>query len=375
MIKYYDNGTYNGSFRFGKRHGKGVYTWTNGDKYDGAWINDERTGKGVYIWQNGDKYEGDFVNAKLHGKGIYTWPNGDKYEGDFSYGVRTGKGVFIWPNGDRYEGDFIDDKRAGHGVIFWPNGDKYEAFYNNDEKTHGLLKAYLINGEHQLGLFNNGELIAKHLDIKELESADYRYIGGLKDGLRDGVGECFFNDGGYYAGQWKNDIACGFGVAKYADGSNYDGYFEDNKFHGKGKHVRANGDVYDGEWQNSDWCGNCKIFWKEYNISFEGYYGLHGSSVNGKLTYSDGSYLEGFFNTSWKLEGKGKHVQANGDIYDGEWKKGEWCGDCKIFWKSSNITFEGFYGVFGSTIKGKLTYADGTVKEGTFNKSWELIDK
>ena len=41
MIKYYEDGTYNGSFRFGKCHGKGIFTWINGDKYDGEWVKDE----------------------------------------------------------------------------------------------------------------------------------------------------------------------------------------------------------------------------------------------------------------------------------------------------------------------------------------------
>ena len=31
----------------GKRHGKGVKTWQNGDKYEGEWRNDKREGKGV----------------------------------------------------------------------------------------------------------------------------------------------------------------------------------------------------------------------------------------------------------------------------------------------------------------------------------------
>jgi hypothetical protein len=45
-------------------------------------------GKGVFTWSDGSKYEGDWKDGKRHGKGIhgihgYTWSDGSKFEGDW----------------------------------------------------------------------------------------------------------------------------------------------------------------------------------------------------------------------------------------------------------------------------------------------------
>ena len=36
----------------------------------------------------GSNYSGDTLNNKPHGKGSYTWPNGDKNDGDWENGIR-----------------------------------------------------------------------------------------------------------------------------------------------------------------------------------------------------------------------------------------------------------------------------------------------
>ena len=67
--------------------------------YTGTFKNDLKHGKGKYTYKNGDVYEGDFVNGVMTGKGKYTWKeSGNVYEGDFLNGEKTGKGKFIWRN-------------------------------------------------------------------------------------------------------------------------------------------------------------------------------------------------------------------------------------------------------------------------------------
>ena len=43
----YDNGKYIGNIQNGKRNGKGIYYWDNGDKYEGDWVNGNKEGKGI----------------------------------------------------------------------------------------------------------------------------------------------------------------------------------------------------------------------------------------------------------------------------------------------------------------------------------------
>lgn len=63
---------YNGKLENGKKHGKGTL----------------KTNIGVYV--------GDFSNDMMHGKGQYTFFNGDVYEGEVKQNVIHGKGKCIY---------------------------------------------------------------------------------------------------------------------------------------------------------------------------------------------------------------------------------------------------------------------------------------
>lgn len=39
--------------------------------------NEKRQGPGVQEWPDGSRYEGEFLNGLKHGKGKYTWKNGE----------------------------------------------------------------------------------------------------------------------------------------------------------------------------------------------------------------------------------------------------------------------------------------------------------
>ena len=52
-------------------HGKGVLTYKNGgNKYEGHWKNDLRHGKGVHTFSNGQKVEGNWNCNKCNGEDI-----------------------------------------------------------------------------------------------------------------------------------------------------------------------------------------------------------------------------------------------------------------------------------------------------------------
>jgi len=83
------------------------------------------------------EYRGDFHSGRKHGKGVKTWPNGDRYEGTFVDDRKEGNGIYTWgPNGpakgERYQGGFQADRRQGYGVYNWPSGDQYSGEWSND---------------------------------------------------------------------------------------------------------------------------------------------------------------------------------------------------------------------------------------------------
>ncbi len=117
--------TYEGDVRGGNYHGRGTYTWSNGNRYVGDFVDGNFTGRGTYTWADGGRYDGDYVDGKLHGRGVRTWANGDRYEGDWRDDKRAGRGVYTWANGYRYEGAWRDDKPHGFGLATNPSGKEY----------------------------------------------------------------------------------------------------------------------------------------------------------------------------------------------------------------------------------------------------------
>ena len=96
----YDNGRYVGQIVNGKKEGKGIYYWTDGDRYEGDFKNDKKEGKGIEYYNDGARYEGDWKNYKREGKGIYYYNNGDREMGDYYNNQRIGKHVILTNAGE-----------------------------------------------------------------------------------------------------------------------------------------------------------------------------------------------------------------------------------------------------------------------------------
>lgn len=86
---------YQGEFKVGRKHGKGIKTWSSGDRYEGGFQDDRKEGSGDYTWGPGSAWAGE------------------KYSGGFRADRRQGYGVYEWPGGDRYSGPWLDDVIAG----------------------------------------------------------------------------------------------------------------------------------------------------------------------------------------------------------------------------------------------------------------------
>ena len=130
------NGEYTGQVRDGKRHGKGIVHYINGDSYDGEWSEGVKSGYGIYTFADGERYEGSYVNGLRCGFGAYFYNSGNVYEGDWKDDKRHGHGVFKWKEGDVYEGDFEEGKMSGQGLYRFANGASYIGGVK-DGKKHG----------------------------------------------------------------------------------------------------------------------------------------------------------------------------------------------------------------------------------------------
>lgn len=143
-VKYYPNGNkrYEGEWKDGWEEGEGFEyfeKFENKVKYNGEWKSGRYNGKGILYYENGEIwYDGDWLDGRYDGKGILYYENGKiLYVGDFKNGRYEGRGIEYDEKGNMwYEGDWRGGKQEGEGVQFFENGEiEYQGFFKNGKKT------------------------------------------------------------------------------------------------------------------------------------------------------------------------------------------------------------------------------------------------
>mgnify|MGYP001239469406 CR=1 FL=1 len=169
-------------------------------------------------------------------------------------------------------------------------------------------------------------------------------------------GELKYDDGRIYSGAIKSakeHVPHGHGFMRLnkADVSwNYMGEFKDGIYEGQGEFIAEGHYSYKGEWKNSFFHGKGKLTDEKLDEIYEGDFiddKKHGYGIS---IFSNFSKYEGEFKKG-KQNGKGKYTILKdfkgfekGTIYEGNFKNDHLHGYCKI------------------------TYPDGQVSDGTWNK-------
>lgn len=130
-VMEYKNATYQGEFRNGKLHGKGLLRFNDGDSYEGEFANNLKEGRGHFISVvDGWEYKGELLNDWFDGTGVFTNQHGDRYEGQFSKGFYSGYGTIEYELGEEaeedeyhsYYGEWEEDEHVGYGIVRYVNG-------------------------------------------------------------------------------------------------------------------------------------------------------------------------------------------------------------------------------------------------------------
>ncbi len=170
----YNGGYYDGFWVNGKKDGYGLYKWVGTGKYIGSWKKDQMQGYGVYIADNEDNIAGWYANGQLNGVG-YTVTGNVWEQGIYTNGNLTTSYSFVATGND--SGCTAGDCENKYGRFNWDNGDSFTGFWKNGSMYLGTYT--FASGDKYSGTFN-------------------------KENQFDGFGRYFYEDGGYYGGEWLN---------------------------------------------------------------------------------------------------------------------------------------------------------------------------
>lgn len=187
---------------------------------------------------------------------------------------------YDWGSGI-YEGELKDEKPDGHGTITYYDG-KYKGYKFvgefKDGEANGQGKLTSSNGEVIFeGIFSQGHRWngqGKEENVRPYYAEDgklirdtFEYVGGFKNGLRDGKGTIKWRRSGeQYIGDFIGGERTGYGVLTINEKRNghsykYEGEFLNGEFHGEGTlyfNEKRNGYAYKyvGGFQNNEFHGD-----------------------------------------------------------------------------------------------------------------------
>eukprot|EP01133_Synstelium_polycarpum_P012308 gene12308-14437_t len=200
------------------------------------------------------------------------------------------------------------------------------------------------------------------------------YKGGMTDqGVPHGVGEYENPAGDVYIGEWMNGRKHGAGKYVWASHHSYDGFWADDKRSGFGRMDEPTGVSYEGEWANDVRHGAGVYCTQELEIQGEWVDGNlargHEVHKNGKIEYY-GEYADN------RWSGKGKVSFADGTVFEGSFANGVRHGRGRLFgvdqifeceWVNGAPNGRGKFSANGWTCEG--LWKDGVIEEGTLMRS------
>ncbi|RHY01901.1 hypothetical protein DYB25_001501 [Aphanomyces astaci] len=313
-LKYDDASVYVGEIHTEsrQRHGKGVFRTSHGDtmslgvnsfgtrdfavthdRHEGMYHKDKRHGRGTYLWTNGDKYIGEFYNGrvccssdnlpdtqhlmdsslircmvtasfsvhpagmslKVHPRtwvrgviahGLKRFANGDTLQGTAGAstwngddGTLTGDGIKTFRNGNVYRGRLERSVQAGFGILESPL---------RQQTYVGMWVCNQMDGSGRLEFLSSSPLSSP-------SSSPNVYVGLFVKGQFHGHGRLEYATGAVYEGAYAQNRRHGRGVFRWSpthDGGDldfevYEGMWEADLPHGVG-YFTCQHAAFHGQW-------------------------------------------------------------------------------------------------------------------------------
>ena len=117
---------------------------------------------------------------------------------------------------------------------------KINYIINENKKNLQLLRNDISSLCNQINKrFDKLEI--NNINKQEIKFKDGKYIGQVVNGLAEGKGTWYGDDGNRYEGDWRNDKPEGKGIYYYNNNDRYEGEWRNGKREGKGIYYYNNG--------------------------------------------------------------------------------------------------------------------------------------
>ena len=123
---------------------------------------------------------------------------------------------------------------------------KINYIINENKKNLELIRNDISSLNQKFDKLN----INNNIINKEIKYDNGRYVGQVVNGLKEGKGIFYWNDGDKYEGDWRNNKIEGKGIYYYKSGNRYEGDWRNDNREGKGIFYFPNGDRRMGDYSN-----------------------------------------------------------------------------------------------------------------------------
>ncbi|TPP64867.1 Ankyrin repeat and MYND domain-containing protein 1 [Fasciola gigantica] len=134
----------------------------------------------------------------------------------------------------------------------------------------------------------------KHTEKHVHHFTNHIYFGLVKDGLKDGVGECAIGNDEYFAGKFVGGLRTSCGTQQWSSGDTFHGYFHADKRNGWGIYSMKNGERYEGTFFQDKKHGFGLYIWPNGSQYFGTFFLDHRCGY-GIQKFSFGAIYEGYF--------------------------------------------------------------------------------
>ena len=250
---------------------------------------------------------------RMHGKGRFTFENGEMFVGTFDNNQMHGAGTH-YTSGLIYEGNHVHGERLGRGRVRYAGGDTYT----------GQIGYTFVEDERRVAQGRPPK--GQHAYFPQNEIGQPLKWGGIPHGT-DRENVYTFADGSTYTGSLKDGRVNGRGKYKSVTGEVMEGMFRDGVLHGKGRHVDVNGVTKEGIFRHGSLFGHGKetipakrsksVLNKKGEISlaypsevYEGEFVNGERQGRGCVTYGNGDFFDGLFDGGVR-QGPGTFLYGN----------------------------------------------------------------